>query len=232
MRLRSTAVLALAAVGAFSLTGCSHSTSTTAESASAPAAVAQPKSEPKPATAPLSSAALRDRLLNESDLGQGYARKPDAGEKRHDDVTLVGCPALDKLGGDAATGGSLDFANEAKATFTYNGDTDSEVSEELYSDTTDKLSKGTGQIFNAMTSCPTFQIVTGSTPVDVATQKISAPHLGDEQWSHLLTYTAGGQRSVVKQTVIRSGNTMTILTGAPALVDAHVEKALRKATSR
>lgn len=144
-------------------------------------------------------------------------------------MTLIGCPALDKLGGDAATGGSLDFPNKAEASYTYSGGTDSEVGEELYSDTADKLSKGTSQIFDAMASCPTFQIVTGSTPVDVATRKISAPHLGDERWSHLLTYTTGGRRNVVKQTAVRSGTVLTILSGAPALVDAHVEKALRKA---
>ena len=50
------------------------------------------------------------------------------------------------LGGDAAAGGSLDFPRRAKAAFTYAGGSNSEVSEELYSDTEATLSQGTGRI--------------------------------------------------------------------------------------
>jgi hypothetical protein len=81
-----------------------------------------------------SSAALTERLLAAGDLGSGCTRKLERAE-HNDDVTVLGCPALDDLGGDAATGGSLDFPRQAKTAFTYAGSGDSEISEELYSDT-------------------------------------------------------------------------------------------------
>jgi hypothetical protein len=62
----------------------------------------------------------------------------------------------------------------------------------------------------------------------MGTQKTAAPDLGDEQWSQLLTYSVGGQRSVVKQTAIRTGNVLVIVFGSPGLVDANLEKALHK----
>lgn len=139
----------------------------------------------------LSSAALKSRLLDPSDLGSGYLPKAEL-PARHDDVTVLGCPALSELGGDAATGATLTFPHEAKADFTYGG-TSSEISEELYSDSAKILSDNIGRIFNAMTGCPTYQIVTGGAPVDIASQKLTAPHAdGDQQWSQLLTFTAAG----------------------------------------
>ncbi|MGW1004074.1 hypothetical protein [Streptomyces sp. NPDC002520] len=80
-----------------------------------------------------------------------------------------------------------------------------------------------------MISCPTYQAVSGNTVVTVGTQVTPAPDLGDEQWSQLLTYSIGGQRSVVKQTAIRIGNVLVLVSGAPGLVDANLEKALDKA---
>lgn len=130
----------------------------------------------------LSSAVLETRLLDENDLGSGYLREPER-PTQHDDVTVIGCPALSKLGSDAATGGTLTFPRKAKATFTYGGSS-SEISEELYSDSPNKLSEGIGRIYDAMTGCPTYQVVAGGTPIDMASQKLTAPHgLGDEQWS-------------------------------------------------
>ena len=116
----------------------------------------------------------------------------------------------------------------AKAPFTYSGSS-SEVSEELYSDSAAKLSKGIGKVFDAMLSCPSYQVTSGSTVVDIGSEKSAAPDLGDEQWSQLLTFSAGGQRSVVKQTAIRTGNILVIVSGAPGLVDAHLDKAIAKA---
>lgn len=72
-------------------------------------------------------------------------------------------------------------------------------------------------------------MASGSTVIDMGTQKTAAPDLGDEQWSQLLTYSAGGQRSVVKQTAIRTGNILVIVSGSPGLVDAHLDMALTKA---
>ncbi|MCZ4101324.1 hypothetical protein G3I60_40125 [Streptomyces sp. SID13666] len=184
-----------------------------------------------PTAAPLSSASLESRLLDASDLGSGYLRKPDQ-PARHDDVAVVGCPALSKVGGDAATGGSLDFPRKAEATFTYAGGPDSEVSEELYSDSPTKLSDGISRIFNAMTGCPTYQVIVGGTRIDMASQKLAVPgRLGEEQWSQLLTFSAGGRDTVVKQTAIRDGSILLIVSGSPALVDRHVDKALGKATT-
>ncbi|MEW1616059.1 MULTISPECIES: hypothetical protein [unclassified Streptomyces] len=181
-------------------------------------------------TTVLSSAALESRLLDEGDLGSGYLRKPER-PAQHDDVTVVGCPALNELGGDAAIGGSLSFPRKARVSFTYNGSS-SEVSEELYSDSANKLSEGIGRIFEAMTGCSTYQVVAGGTPINMASQKLSPPRgLGDEQWSQLLTASAAGRSTVVKQTAIRAGSLLLIVSGSPALVDRHLDKALDKAAA-
>lgn len=84
------------------------------------------------------------------------------------------------------------------------------------------------QTFDAMVSCPTYQVVSGSTVIDMSTQKTAAPDLGDEQWSQLLAYSLGGQRAVVKQTAIRIGNVLVIVSGSSGLVDANLEKAVAK----
>ncbi|MFD4829211.1 hypothetical protein ACFWPV_05040 [Streptomyces uncialis] len=232
MRRRSTtAVLALTALTLLTLPGCS-SDSPSPATPTPTGTAAEPKAavdDARPAKV-LTPTQLRERLLNEADLGQGYTRKPERDVSR-DDVTVIGCPALEKLGGDAAADGSLNFPNRAKAAFTYTGSADSEVTEELYSDTATRLSTGTKQIFDAMVSCPVYQVVVGSTPVKMATQKITAPALGDEQWSQLLTFTTGGRDSVVKQTAVRTGTLLVIVSGSPGLVDTHVDKALAKAGS-
>ncbi|MER6531393.1 hypothetical protein [Streptomyces sp. NPDC001508] len=78
-------------------------------------------------TTALSAAELEARLLDENNLGTGYERKPQS-TVRHADVTVLGCPALDELGGEAATGGSLDFPRKATASFTSRSGNGSEVS--------------------------------------------------------------------------------------------------------
>jgi hypothetical protein len=217
-------VLSLSALAVLALEGCSiGSTSST----NPPFAATAP-SENASVPAPLSSAELAKRLLDEGDLGDGYARTPQR-PAAHDDVSVIGCPALEKLGADPATGAGLGFSRKAKVSFAYVGGSDSAVSEELYSDSDAKLSKGIGQIFDAMVSCPTYQVASGSTVIDMGTQMTAAPDLGDEQWSQLLTYSVGGQRSVVKQTAVRIGTVLVIVSGSPGLVDASLEKALAKA---
>ncbi|MFG3293439.1 MAG: hypothetical protein HOZ81_53200 [Streptomyces sp.] len=224
MRRSTTTALGLSAVcTVLVLTGCAGH----AESADSSAAAHRGGSTPS-ASVPLSSTQLNQRLLNESDLGEGYTRKPGA-PRRNDDVTVIGCPALEKLGGDTASGSGLDFARKAKVSFTYSGSSSSEVSEELYSDSAAKLSKGMSKVFDAMLSCPAYQVTSGSTVIDMGTEKSTAPDLGDEQWSQLLTFSAGGQRSVVKQTAIRTGNILVVVSGSPGLVDTHLDKALAKA---
>ncbi|MET7684345.1 hypothetical protein [Streptomyces sp. NPDC005423] len=203
-------------------TGAKHQTPSSARTNKPADAVQKPAS--------LSSAALESRLLDQSDLGSGYLPEPER-PAQHDDVTVIGCPALRELGGNAATGGTLSFPHKAKADFTYGGSS-SEISEELYSDSAKKLSDGVAQIFDAMTGCPTYQVVAGGTPVDVASQKLPAPHdLGDEQWSQLLTFSTGGRSTVVKQTAVRDGSLLLIVSGSPALVDRHLNKALAKVTA-
>ncbi|MEV5506610.1 hypothetical protein [Streptomyces orinoci] len=230
MRVRvATTALGLTAVALLALPACSTHPSE-AKPASPSSAHTGTPAAAQPSKAPLSSAALETRLLDESDLGTGYTRKPET-PAQHDDVTVLGCPALSKLGADAATGGSLDFPRQAKAAFTYSGGSDSEISEELYSDTPAKLSDGTGRIFDAMTGCPAYQVLSGSSAIDVTAQKTASPRLGDEQWSQLLTFSAGGQDSVVKQTAIRDGSLLLVVSGAPALVDQHLGKALAKASA-
>ncbi|MEU3616903.1 hypothetical protein ABZ725_32060 [Streptomyces sp. NPDC006872] len=231
MRLPTTTVLSLSALAALVLTGCSTGSTTSAEPASATTAAPRKVGSNTAASAPLSSAALSKRLLDESDLGEGYSRKPQR-PATHDDVTVIGCPALAKLGSSAATGTGLSFPRKAKASFTYAGASDSLVSEELYSDTATKLSQGIGEIFDAMTACPTYQLVSGNIVIDMGTKQTAAPDLGDEQWSQLLTYAVGGQRSVVKQTAIRTGTILVVLSGAPALVDAHLADAVQAAQAR
>ncbi|MFC9463707.1 hypothetical protein [Streptomyces coelicoflavus] len=180
--------------------------------------------------AALTSAELESRLLDPRDLGRGYLPKPTP-PAQHDHVTVIGCPALSALGGDAATGGTLTFPNNAKADFTY-GNSSAEISEELYSDSTEQLSDGTDRIFDAMTGCPNYQVVAGGTPVEVTSQKLPAPHVGgDQQWSQLLTFTAQERSSVVKQTAVRDGNLLLVVSGSPALVDRHLGRALAKATA-
>ncbi|MFJ4800867.1 hypothetical protein [Streptomyces murinus] len=195
-----------------------------------PSARATSPDATKRSGSPLSSAALTNRLLSADDLGSGYTRKPEQ-PAGHDDVTVVGCPALSELGGDAATGGTLAFPHKAKTTFTY-GATSSEISEELYSDSPSKLSDGIGRIFDAMTGCPTYKVVAGGTAIDVASQRLAAPHtLGDERWSQVLTFTAQGRSTMVKQIAVRDGSLLLVVSGSPALVDHHLDEALDKATA-
>lgn len=227
MRLHATTVRGLSALAILALAGCSQGSAASSGPMSSPTVPVHPDGESALALAPLSSTALAKLLLDEGDLGGDYTRMPQRAAA-HDDVT-VNCPALEKLGGDAATGTSLAFPRKAKASFAYAGGGNSELAEELYSDTAAKLSKGIGEIFDAMVSCPTYQVMSGNTVVTVGTQVTPAPDLGDEQWSQLLTYSIGGQRSVVKQTAIRIGNVLVLVSGAPGLVDANLEKALDKA---
>ncbi|GGU42661.1 hypothetical protein [Streptomyces violascens] len=80
-----------------------------------------------------------------------------------------------------------------------------------------------------LTACPSYQIMVGSTPIQVPVQRLSAPQLGDEQWSQLMTFTANGRSTLMKQTVIRTGTIVVDISGSPGLVDTQVAKALEKA---
>ncbi|MFG2778228.1 hypothetical protein ACGFY7_10265 [Streptomyces prunicolor] len=229
MHLHTTTALSLSTLTVLALAGCSIGSTSADGPGSSTSAPTQQEGKHVPASVLLSSAALSKRLLDESDLGDGYTRKPQQSESR-DDVVVSGCPALDKLDGDVAVGGSLDFPRKAEVSFIYGGGSNSEVAEELYSDTEAKLSKGVGRIFDAMTSCPNYQVLVGSTSVTVTAQKALAARLGDEQWSQLLTFSSGGRSSIVKQTAVRTGTVVVVVSGSPGLVDAQTRMAVAKAT--
>ncbi|KOT76399.1 hypothetical protein ADK70_38585 [Streptomyces rimosus subsp. pseudoverticillatus] len=207
------------------MSSCSQATPTV-PAGKTPSSPTQPSGEPEP-DAPRSSGQLQDRLLTTADLGQGYTVKP-ARQAHHDDVTVVGCPALEKLGEAAATG-RLGISRHASVSFTYRGEADSEVSEDLYSDSASKLSAEGQRIFAAMVSCPSYRVTVGSTPIEISTAKEVAPRLGKEQWSQTLAFTVGGRSSVLKQTAVRTGTVLVVVSGSPGLVDAHVHKAVRTA---
>jgi hypothetical protein len=97
MRLHTTAVLSLSAFAVLALTGCSTDRADSIDPTSSTTVLVHPGGESAPASTPLSSVALAKRLLDESDLGEGYTRTPQC-SAQHDDVTVVGCPALEKLG--------------------------------------------------------------------------------------------------------------------------------------
>ncbi|MCW8383404.1 hypothetical protein [Streptomyces justiciae] len=228
MRFPTTAALCLGTATVLVLVACSNGSTRAADPTSSGSGSGRQEGRTAPAARPLSSAALAKRLLDEGDLGEGYTRKAEQ-PSQHDDVMVSGCPALSDLGGDAAAGGSLDFPRRAKVSFTYASGTGSELSEELYSGTAAELSSGVGRIFEAMTSCSSYQVLVGSTPITVTTRHVPAPQLGDERWSQLLTLTVAEHGDVVKQTAVRVGTVVVVLSGLPALVDAHVRRAVGKA---
>ncbi|MFB8128612.1 hypothetical protein [Streptomyces mirabilis] len=232
MRVRVTATaLGLVAATALGLYACSTGTNEPKPIAPSSARTGTPADDGTATDTPLSLAALAARLLSEQDLGSGYTPKPESASSQRDDVTVLGCPALNDLGGDAVTGGSLDFPRRAKAAFVHAGSSSSEVTEELYSGTSGKLSVGTARIFDAMADCPEYQVLVGGAAIDVITQAVIAPRLGQERWSQLLTFSTGGIDTVVKQTAIREGSLLLIVSGSPALVDRHLDQALTKATA-
>lgn len=230
MRVRFAATaLALTGVTVLAVPACSAAGNEAEPGATSHALVVDPADDGRQ-SAPPHSAALRIRLLDRTDLGSGYTRRPER-SSRHDDVTVLGCPALNQLGGDALIGGALDFRHKAEATFKLAGSSSPEVSERLYSDTPEKLSKGTKKIFDAMTGCPRYQVLVGGTAVDMTTRKTTAPALGDEQWSRLLTFSVGGRDTVLQQVAIRDRGVLLVLSGAPVLVDRHLDNAFAKATA-
>lgn len=81
------------------------------------------------------------------------------------------------------------------------------MAEELYSDTEQRLSDGVGRIFEAMTSCRTYQVRLGSTPVTITTRKVLAEaRLGEERWSQQLTFSpADGAASSSRQPFVWGG---------------------------
>ncbi len=220
------AILTTAGCGGTAGNSRSEKSGSTRPSASgaASAAASQPPAAPALGDAPpLSGSALRGLLLTQTDLGPDYSAQPaSSGDNKHDDVGMQGCPALQKL--DAA---NLQFATSADASFTYNGDANSELDEELASDSPAKLATDIREISQAWTACPSFTMTSGQTPISVTTSQTAAPKLGDQQFGVVMTMT-GATTSVMEEVVIRKGNVALFLSGAPGLVDNHLAQAVNK----
>ncbi|MEK2474049.1 hypothetical protein [Streptomyces noursei] len=178
---------------------------------------------------PASAGELQPLLLSAGDLGANYTQKPaqDESSKKHDDVAISGCPALDKLG---ASSNYLKFATKVTADFTY--DFSSDLSEELHSDSPRKLSATFRAVDKAYGSCPTYTMTAGSTPVQIGVSKVTPPKLGDEQFGYLLTMSFPGKTIVAKQFVVRQGNKALLLSGSPGLVEKNLKTAYDKLAAK
>ncbi|MGW1376715.1 hypothetical protein ACWD6P_20940 [Streptomyces sp. NPDC002446] len=178
---------------------------------------------------PVPGQRLRHYLLTTDDLGPGYTQtetpddKKAADPHRYDDIAVSGCPALEELG---KYSDEVEFATETSAAFTFGAD--SELGEELDSDTPSKLSAGLRRLIHAQTSCPTYTMTSGSTPVTVTVHKNTAPVPGPDAYAYTTTFTGPTGTSVLKTAAVRRGNVLVTLAGAPALVDRHIEAAVAK----
>ncbi|BDM74824.1 hypothetical protein HEK616_83110 (plasmid) [Streptomyces nigrescens] len=232
---RITGVAAVAAFGTLTLAaGCgstpaagNHEAKPTGSRATAPGS---PSSSTSPADLkPLQGQQLRHYLLTADDLGPGYTQTetPDdmkaADPHRYDDMGVSGCPALKELGKHSD---EAQFAAKTSAGFTFGAD--STLGEELHSDAPSKLSAGLRRLVHAQTSCPTYTMTSGSTPLTVTVRKDDAPSPGPDVYAYTTTLTGPGGAQVLKTAAVRRSNVLVILVGAPALVDRHIEAALAK----
>ncbi|MEU7242713.1 hypothetical protein [Streptomyces sparsogenes] len=202
--------------------GCSSSGDQHADSKpSTKTSTASPPADARP----LEASKLRAFLLTTSDLGSGYVQSPEKEDEasQHDDITADGCPALEKLGKQSD---QMKFAVKATAEFKYAEH--SELGEELYSDTPSALSSKLRAVVNAWTSCPTFTMTSGSTPISMKVSKSTPPQVGEEQYAYTTTMALPAGPQILKTVAVRQGNVGVMLTGAPALVDRHIETAVAK----
>ncbi|MGW6203693.1 hypothetical protein ACWF9B_08610 [Streptomyces sp. NPDC055089] len=212
-------ILATALCGVF-ITGCSNSSGE--EGGAKPQA--KPAAEPKP----LTEGALRPLLLSQDDLGRGYnevQEKADSGN--FDDVSIHGCPALEELG---QNGDETMFAAKAETSFTY--ETEATLGEELHSDRPSVLSSKLRDLFGTYTSCPSYTMTAGATPIEVKVAKSATPDLGEEQFAYTSTMDMPSGTQVLKTMAVRKGNVAVMLVGAPALVDRHMKAAVGKLPAR
>lgn len=233
---RISGAAAAATCGVLALaTGCSstpatgkHDTKPTASRAADPGSAASPGLSPTDLK-PVQGQRLRHYLLTTDDLGPGYTQSetPDDGKAadphRYDDVGMSGCPALEEL---SKHSDEVQFATKTSAGFRFGAD--SELGEELHSDTPDKLSAGLRRLMHAQTSCPTYTMTSGSTPLTVTVHKDSAPRPGPDSYAYTTTLNGPGGTSVLKTAAVRRGTVLVMLVGAPALVDGHIKAAVAK----
>ncbi|MER5890323.1 hypothetical protein ABT160_41400 [Streptomyces sp. NPDC001941] len=197
------------------ITGCSGGTD---------GGTRKPPPQPAVDAMPLTAEALRPLLLTQRDLGSGYAQVQDDTESdKFDDISVQGCPELEKL---SQNDDKDMFAAKAEASFAY--DQDATLDEELHSDRPSVLSSKIRQLFTAYTSCPTFTMTSGTTPIEVTVSKAVTPQLGDEQFAYTMTIALPAGPQVLKTMSVRTNNVAVMLVGAPALVDRHIEAAVGK----
>ncbi|MFJ5952593.1 hypothetical protein [Streptomyces noursei] len=208
-------ILATALSGAL-ITGCSNGGGEGGD--------AKPRVTPAVEPKPLAEGALHPLLLTQADLGSGYVQvQGQPGEGNFDDIAVQGCPALEKLG---QSGAKNMFAAKAETSFTYN--TDATLGEELHSDRPSVLSSKLRELFGAYTSCPTYTMTSGTTPIEVKVSKSATPELGDERFAYTSTMELPSGAQVLKTMAVRKGNVAVMLVGAPALVDRHIKTAVGK----
>ncbi|MGW7452788.1 hypothetical protein [Streptomyces sp. NPDC054787] len=179
------------------------------------------KQEPKPR--PVGE--LEPLLLSSTDLGYGYIQSPatdPAQQREHDDVSIQGCGALERLG---KSDSDLTFASKVDVSFTYDTST---LGEELHSDRPSVLFSKLRKLFDAYLACPTYTMASGTTPIEVQVSKSATPKLGDEQFAYASTLNLPSGPQIVKTLAVRRGNVAVILVGAPGLVDRHIDKAVSK----
>ncbi|MFF8617070.1 hypothetical protein [Streptomyces sp. NPDC015350] len=173
---------------------------------------------------PLAEDALPPLLLTQEDLGKGYAQAQEQpGDRKPDDVSVQGCPSLEKLG---RSGEKDMFAVKAETSFIYARD--ATLSEELHSDRPSVLSSKLSELFGAYISCPTYTMTSGTTPIEVKVSKAATPELGDEQFAYTLMMELPSGPQVLKTMAVRKDNIAVMLVGAPALVDRHIKTAVGK----
>ncbi|MFQ6198094.1 hypothetical protein [Streptomyces sp. NPDC000405] len=185
---------------------------------------AKPQVKPAAEAKPLAVGALRPLLLTQTDLGSGYTQVQEKSEdQKFDDFSVQDCPALVKL---AQRGEENMFAAKAEASFTY--DRDATLGEEVHSDRPSVLSSKLRELFMAYTSCPTYTMTAGTTPIEMKVSKSVTPELGDERFAYTLTMELPSGAQVLKTIAVRKGNVAVMLVGAPALVDRHIRTAVGK----
>ncbi|MFI5864741.1 hypothetical protein [Streptomyces sp. NPDC051546] len=184
----------------------------------------KPQAKPAAEAKPLAEDALHPLLLTQADLGSGYVHvQEDSSSGKFDDVSVQGCPSLEQLG---QSGEVKMFAAKAETSFTY--DRDATLGEELHSDRPSVLSSKLRKLFGAYTSCPTYTMTAGTTPIEVKVTKSATPDLGDEQFAYTSTMELPSGAQVLKTMAVRKGNVAVMLVGAPALVDRHMKTAVGK----
>ncbi|WP_053740662.1 hypothetical protein [Streptomyces sp. NRRL WC-3618] len=96
------------------------------------------------------------------------------------------------------------FVSKAEISFTYN--TASTLGEELHSDRPSVLSSKLRELFGAYTSCPTYSMTAGTTPIEVKVAKSATPKIGDEQFAYTSTLELPSGAKVLKS---RTGSANT-----------------------